>query len=927
MFTFGPQAGQMLLFKSGPPPSSDKYKSPSTTTASSSSSSSSSSSAHLSSSIPTATLTVERTKHNTPSPYRILQFASHRTFMRLEQDSSPENVLRCSRLYRKQLQQAEEQLSNIIWQDEEEQEYNYTTSTEQPEEREPSLPLETYFKRCFARQTKNEGRAFEILQDNLESLTSYLQLTEIVWNLCELLHLESSAKPISSQVVRWVQKFEAYVFGNLPIAFNDDETTEDHLDKYLMEEGLKNNDTFFNVRYYVTHGMFKDAARACTVKKRTGGMNKNEYELLDELVHLLQQRNDLSAGFTSTGARGFKRKQQRNWDDWKHQVSLGKKKIENNANGIGVNSIEEDIVWIFDLMLNGKNNFADKDVYLNRTWMSDVLLELSYNQPNAVAHEVVRTMHKCFDNANDPEEIANNETYIDLRALLRECLYSTRLPVVLKYLDEEGYETINMQVENENNTNEMLNISGGITAPWSVAHFSDVLFKRNILLDVPVDSSLESKPELVQLALEKSPNLRDMYVEQYACSLQRGCGADMAADYLGTCSFQQRCNHPRMRDMLTRSYSKTDRETEKIVHIATKYNLTSVVEDVCASRAAYWKQRGRTAQSLQWLSKCNDQGSKLSNAIRALLQQGPHATDYTMLDTLLQGLNVVGGERNSLPLRKTMPRRNNDGPIVFLSNYHETCVVLRNAEDLNSSIETNTPQLDEHSLKLAKGNLHFLEAEASKRLAELLCNVSCNEHPSFWLPLLTQLEPFVYRRPPVITASDSRRVLRRIEEISTSWNKDDFLPPVMPPWEQVQIAIISIFQTWQLKNNTQTVSAGPQHSFVIKGDQYVSLRDSIPILPSPELLGNIDFVDNIESVITEEHLKSVYNKARKKAFNYKSSTEGESGLVPRMRWALAENLACSLGVAHREQQHDPVGGGGGVGGMTGFARPSKHQKL
>ena len=71
--------------------------------------------------------------------------------MRLEQHSSPENVLRCSRLYRKQLQQAEEQLSNIIWQDEEEQEYNYTTSTEQPEDREPSLPLETYFKRCFAR--------------------------------------------------------------------------------------------------------------------------------------------------------------------------------------------------------------------------------------------------------------------------------------------------------------------------------------------------------------------------------------------------------------------------------------------------------------------------------------------------------------------------------------------------------------------------------------------------------------------------------------------------------------------------------------------------------------------------------------------------------------------------------------------------------
>ena len=92
-------------------------------------------------------------------------------------------------------------------------------------------------------------------------------------------------------------------------------------------------------------------------------------------------------------------------------------------------------------------------------------------------------------------------------------------------------------------------LPGGITAPWSVAHLSDVLSKRNILLDVPVDSALNATPELAKLALEKSPNLRDMYVEKYACSLQRGCGADIAADYLGMstvyvhCSLTAICSH------------------------------------------------------------------------------------------------------------------------------------------------------------------------------------------------------------------------------------------------------------------------------------------------------------------------------------------------------------------------------------------------
>ena len=55
-----------------------------------------------------------------------------------------------------------------------------------------------------------------------------------------------------------------------------------------------------------------------------------------------------------------------------------------------------------------------------------------------------------------------------------------------------------------------------------------------------------------------------------------------------------------MRDILTRSHCLTDRKTEKMVSVALKHNLLTVVEDICASRASYWKRKGRTAQSLQW---------------------------------------------------------------------------------------------------------------------------------------------------------------------------------------------------------------------------------------------------------------------------------------------------------------------------------------
>jgi len=382
--------------------------------------------------------------------------------------------------------------------------------------------------------------------------------------------------------------------------------------------------------------------------------------------------------------------------------------------------------------------------------------------------------------------------------------------------------------------------------------------------------------------------------------------------------------------MLTRSPSFSDRETEKILSIALKYQLMTVAEDVCASRAAYWKQRGRTAQSLQWLSRCPNK-TKLLDAVRSLLKQGPRATDYTTLDTLLQSLS--GGDKDDDDddnARKVM----NDGAIQFLSRYHETCVVMKNAEELRVALESEdaTSELDERGLEQARGNLHYLKSEAAKRLCNLLCDISLNQHPSFWLPLLEQLEPYVYCRPPVVTASHSRRVLRRIEEISTSWRKDDFLPPVLPPWEEVQVAITNIFRTWELrddKNNGREEEAN--HTFEIKGDQYISLRGSIPILPSPELLGNIDWVDNIESVITEETLKLAYNMSKKRATDYKNKTEGDdgddSGLVPRMRWALAENISMSLGAAHQQQRANGAAAtqaAAATGGMS--SRPSKHQR-
>jgi hypothetical protein len=821
--------------------------------------------------------------------------------MSLTKDNTPEHLLNCSQEYRSQLRAADDQLKDLI-------QPPYLADDSFDDDggilELPPLPQELHLKRSLARQTNGEEQAQEALQLHLEALTAYLQLTEIVWHLCELLHLESSAKPISSSVIEWIQKFEAFVFG-----FPEH---PEEFDEYLKEQSRDQHDVYFTVRYYVTHGRLKDAMRACRAIQQDVGSK------LDDLVELLLEREKLSSSFNKS-ARGSKRKQQQDWQNWKHAVQRAKTRAEEES--------DDSVVWILELLLTGKNLRTEQGNELNRSWMSDVLLQLSYSQPQAVPHEVVRVMHKCLDANTDPDGIASNEYYTQLRVLVLECLYATRLPVVLEFLDGEGHNTVFI---------EELNVRGGITAPWSVAHLSDILFKHDILLDVPVDSALDATSELAKLALEQSPNLRDMYVEKYACSLQRGGGADLAADYLSTCTFQQRCDHPRMRDMLSRSSCLTDRRTEQILSVAQKYHLSTVVEDVCASRAAFWKQSGRTAQSLQWLSRCKDH-TKLSEAVRSLLSRGPNATDYTALDTLLQGLGIHENDGDALSTSvagtDTPAARQTSallsGPIAFLSRYHETCVVIRNAEELRNALNGNdATMLDERGLGLATENLHFLESEAAKRISELLCDASLEEHPMFWLPLLAQLEPYVYRRPTVISASHGRRVLRRIEEISTSWRKDDFLPPVLPAWEQVRCAIVDVFQTWKLKGdpNGPGVFTGTNRTFEIKGDQYVSLCGSIPMLPTPESLSNANWVDNVEKVIKEEDLEKAYNETKQEASEYKKRTEGESGLVPRIRWALAENLSCSLGVAHSHQRLDVGSTSSYQGEKSVASRPSKHQR-
>ena len=210
LFTFGPQAGQLLLFKSGPPATCSSETKSGTTRNSD------------------QCIISERTDHNAPSPYRVLQFASHRTFMKLNQNNSYENVLRCSGEYRKQLKIAINQLIEEV-------------NGEEGGGSSLFNPLETHLNRCFTQHSHDNERSDLEMMD---WLCSYLQQTEIVWHLCELLHLELPSKPIAADVVIWLRKLEDFVrlVDDMPGYLLDE---EDELNQFLQERGNGNKDRFF----------------------------------------------------------------------------------------------------------------------------------------------------------------------------------------------------------------------------------------------------------------------------------------------------------------------------------------------------------------------------------------------------------------------------------------------------------------------------------------------------------------------------------------------------------------------------------------------------------------------------------------------------------------------------------------------------------
>ena len=475
-FTFGGKPGQLLLFTSGPPPSSDKQSSP-----------------------PLPPRQIERISNHTPSPYRRLQNTSHQTFRSLQEGSvSEEKILQSSQTYRTHLQEAENELMNLI----EPQQYDNGSYVE------PPLPLEIQFTRSLTRQqdaSDSPAHAQETMQRHFDALLAYLQLTEIVWHLCELLHLENSSKPISSNVIDWIQKFEGYVL---------EPTTDEDIQTISRDR----KDIFFPVRYYICHGRIDDAIAACTPILQSYGDQVPEVQ---ELIDLLKERKNLSP---TNKQRGSKRNQQRQWNDWKKDVQELTSRMEHN--GRTSTTVELQMIAVLHLMLNGTNvskedhhllrGGEDGEQYVtNCSWMSELILQLSYDQPYAVAHEVVVLMRKCLDKTDDSNEVASDPTYIRLRVLVRECLYPTRLPVVLHFLDTEGHN-----IHSIKNSEGIVCNGGqsGITAPWSVAHLSDILYKKNILLNEPVDSTADD----TRAALQQSPNLRDMYIEKYACSLQNG---------------------------------------------------------------------------------------------------------------------------------------------------------------------------------------------------------------------------------------------------------------------------------------------------------------------------------------------------------------------------------------------------------------------
>ena len=949
LFAFGPQPGQILFFHGAPPG-----------TAETSSSSSSS-------------YAMERTDYNSPSPMARFAFASHRTFMQSHARSpvkttttssgaAPDTALalRCSREYRMHLHRCHGEMSRLYGR------------LESGAARDTFDPMDNALMDSVARTVR--AREHEIIASGeiadseggnqsfaaaVAEISQYLEFSELIWTLCELVHLRPPSTSVAAGIVQWALTLECW-FDRTPFP-------DGYSDEELERKGA---DRFYTLRHHVTRNRLK-RAQSC----------------FQDMVEAERRRPPMPGYGSHSGIRGrifealdialaerpvFKPTKafRREWDRWKLSLRRSIEQIEDalseisvpgvGGGGTGGSAVSEDelenlrgVLEIFRI-LNGDGisesrsmgSSASREV----TWIPALVSELAFNRPGAVASEVARIMDRCIREVGSGDD--QRDTIVD--NMVQDALVASMLPVVIQDLFESGHMVVP-------------GTQSRLTVPWVAAHLTDVLTIGGLIPEYAVDGMPDMSDGGDSNGGGVGGSLRDYYVETYASSLQRGGGADLAADYLNTCTFQSSVGHPRMHDMLTRAWAiqYTERATHKMVSIARHYGLGQAADEICSAKSAHWRARGRVAQSLQWLSRCADT-SRLTAAVRSLLACGPAGTDYTALDTLVHGLegsiddephriSSVGPDPglsattklagDAAPMLTSVSQ-----PVAFLSRYHEACIVLKNSQDLRREIEDDAKLrqrydvggsgndavaaatvLDERASELAKCNLRYLEAEAASRLAELLCSQSLDDNPTFWVPLLEHLEPLLHLRPPVVSAAHSRRVLAKLEEVTSSWRRDDYLPVLLPPWGEVQMALASILQTWSPSQDD--IDTGRRsRDFPVSAGEYVTLRGLVPLLPPLERLelgdvfevgGGTDGVKNwAEAGITRACVAKAYNQELGRSLRRKEIWDGAVGLMPRMRWVLTKNLAASLGEAHGS-----VGSLGSTisGGMISSLQPPVHR--
>ena len=904
-FTFGPQPGQILFFH-GVPAGLGDDKNPV---------------------VPAKQppVAMERTDYNSPSPLARFTFATHRTFVSSHQGDTPAAdkgvdgesrskedrepnaalALRCSKEYRMHMHTCHGELSRLY------------TRLESGVAQDSLDPMDSALMDSVARtvqllgNSSGQGVQHQSFAAAVAEISQYLEFSELVWTLCELIHLRPSTVSVASGVVQWALTLECW-FDRMPFP-------EGFSDEQLQEKG---SDRFYVLRHHAmrnrllrARSSFRDMLEA-EIRTQNSMGNHQPNSIRGSLFQALDQALAERPAYKPTKAF------QRDWDSWKVSLRRHIQRIESalselrstGSNGSGDIEELENLNGVLEIfhILNGEGVSARRSGYgggpssREVTWIPVLVSELAFNRPGAVASEVARIMDRCIREVGSGDE--QRDTIVD--NMVQDALVSSMLPVVIQDLFESGHMVVP-------------GTQSRLTVPWVAAHLTDVLSIGGLIPDYPIDGMPGS-----------DGGLRDYYIEEYAFSLQRGGGADVAADYLGTCSFQSSMGHPRMHNMLTRAWSSqyTERATRKLVSIAQRFGLVHAADEICAAKAAHWQARGRTAQSLQWLTRCEDP-ARLTTAVQSILSRGPSHTAYTTLDTLVHGLegsidensplqsvsNVYSELYSESEVSKSKEPQATvkvSQPVAFLSRYHEACVVLKNAKDLRREIEASeddqqsrdavpesaTPyMLDERQLMLARGNLRYLEAEAAGRLSELLCSQALDDNPTFWVPLLEFLEPLVRLRPPVVSAAHSRRILATIEEVTSSWRRDDYLPVILPPWREVQAAVFNIMITWPVSKNDLD-SGRKRREFPISAGEYMTLKGMIPLLPTIEELGAESIsgadLDWALMSITEASVEKAYNLNLGKSLRRKEMWDGEAGLMPRMRWALTENLAASLGEAH-----------------------------